>query len=128
MGAANAKVDVADFENHTPLDYALHMGNGGIANLLRSRHPKVVLTIQISAHDRMESPFTILATSMGGNELASCQLSPKQSLADLKNALAEDLGISAVTLQLVATTGQLLDESRNAQPLSEVFSEPFQQD
>ena len=65
---------------------------------------------------------------MSGNELASYQLLPEQSLADLRDALAEDLGTPAFTLQLVATTGQLLDESRNAQLLSEVFSEIFRQD
>jgi len=46
---------------------------------------------------------------MSGNELASCQLLLKQSLADLKDALAEDLGTPASKLQLVATTGQFLD-------------------
>jgi len=83
----------------------------------------VALTIQISAQDGPESPLTVLATSMGGNELASCQLSPEQSLADLKDALAVDLGTPAFTLQLVAIPGQLLDESRNEQLLSEVCSE-----
>jgi len=72
--------------------------------------------------------LTVLATNMNGNELASCRLSPKQSLADLRNVLAEDLGNPAVMLQLVSPTGQLLDESRNAKPLSEIFSEIFRQD
>jgi len=72
--------------------------------------------------------LAVLATNMGGNELASHRLSPKQSLADLRFALAEDLGTPAFKLQLVATTGQLLDESRDVQLLSEVFSETFRQD
>jgi len=69
---------------------------------------------------------TILATSMGGNELASYRLSPKQRVADLRNALAKDLGTPALAL-LVATTGQLLDESNNEQLLSEVFNETCRQ-
>jgi len=87
----------------------------------------VALTIQISAQDGPESPLTVLATSMGGNELASCRLSPKQRLADLREALAKDLGTPAFKLQLVATTGQLLDESNNEQLLSEVFNETCRQ-
>jgi len=84
---------------------------------------KVVLMIQISAPDGPESPLTVLAISMGGNELASCRLSPMQCIADLRDVLAKELGTPAFKLQFVATAGQLLDESRNAQPLSEVFSE-----
>lgn len=52
----------------------------------------------------------------------------KKKLVDLRDALAKDLGIPAFMLQLVAITVQFLDESRNAQPLSEVFSETFRQD
>jgi len=112
-------------EGHDIARWTSHLGRL-IPNKVSSDGPKVVLTIQISAQDRAESPLTILATHMSGNEIASCQLLPKQSLADLRDALATDLGTPAFTLQLVATTGQLLDESRNAQPLSEVFSEIFQ--
>jgi len=89
---------------------------------------KVVLTILISAQDGPESLLTVQATSLAGKELVPCRLSPKQSLADLRNVLAEDLGMPARALQLVATTGQFLDESRNSQPLSQVFSETFRQD
>jgi len=74
----------------------------------------MLVTILISAQDGLESPLTVLATSMGGNELALCRLSPKQRLAELRDILAEDLGMRAHMLQLVATTGQFLDESRNA--------------
>jgi len=95
---------------------------------LEPKNPDKAVTILISAQDGPESPLTVLATSMNGNELASCRLSPKQSLADLRNVLAEDLGNPAVMLQFVSPTGQLLDESRNAQPLSEIFSEIFRQD
>lgn len=88
----------------------------------------MAVTIQISAQDGLESPLTVIATSMGGNELATRRLSPRQSLADLRDVLAEDLGMPAHKFELVATAGQLLDESRNAQLLSEVLSETFRQD
>jgi len=97
-------------------------------NLVTKPESCMAVTIQISAQDGLESPLTVIATSMGGNELATRRLSPRQSLADLRDVLAEDLGMPAHKFELVATAGQLLDESRNAQLLSEVLSETFRQD
>jgi len=46
----------------------------------------------------------------------------------MKVALAQDLGRPAFAMQLVATTGELLDGSRDVQHLVEVFSEIFRQE
>jgi hypothetical protein len=113
--------------NRDALRYASASLKAQKEELEEALNAKVVLMVQISAQDGVESLLTFTATSMGGNELASCRLSPTQCLAELRNALANNLGTHACKLELVAINGQLLDETRNTQLLPEVFSETCRQ-